>query len=170
MNINPHKIVLNDIKTLLQKIDADAFVKKNEILSGASIGEHLRHIIEFYLCCLQQHKNTTINYDLRERNKELETNKTKGIEAVDFVFDFLNKLENKDDKNLIMRSVHENEEEDENAIKTTFFRELNYCMDHGIHHQSLIKIALIDHGIAHLIHDNLGVAFSTQNYRNQCVS
>ena len=28
MNINPHKIVLNDIKTLLQKIDADAFVKK----------------------------------------------------------------------------------------------------------------------------------------------
>ena len=88
MNINPHKIVLNDIKTLLQKIDADAFVKKNEILSGASIGEHFRHIIEFYLCCLQQHKNTTINYDLRERNKELETNKKKGIEAVDFVFDF----------------------------------------------------------------------------------
>jgi len=170
MNINPHKIVLNDLRLLLQNIDSDAFIKKNKILSGASIGEQFRHIIEFYQCCLQQHKNTFVNYDLRVRNKELETNKTKGIEAVDFVFEVLNKLENKDDTNLIMRSVLENEEEDGNAIKTTFFRELIYCMDHSIHHQSLIKIALIDQGIAHLIQDNFGVAFSTQNYRNQCVS
>ncbi|MDA9893730.1 hypothetical protein N9D50_07065 [Flavobacteriaceae bacterium] len=56
------------------------------------------------------------------------------------------------------------------GVKTTFFRELIYCMDHGIHHQSLIKIALIDQGLNHLINDKFGVAFSTQNYRNQCAS
>ena len=56
------------------------------------------------------------------------------------------------------------------GVQTSFFRELTYCMDHCIHHQSLIKIALLEQKLIHLIDPNFGVAFSTQLYRNQCAS
>ena len=166
MNINPHRIVLNDLRSLIVKIHSKTFIKKNEILSGASIGEHFRHIIEFYQCCLDQYKNSAVNYDLRDRNKQLECDQSKGIIAIDTILNSLNKMEGSDDVNLILKSSVEHEK----GVKTTFFRELIYCMDHGIHHQSLIKIALIDQGLDHLINNKFGVAFSTQNYRNQCAS
>ncbi len=166
MNVDPHKIVLNDLRSLVVKIQSKAFIKKNDILSGATIGEHFRHIIEFYQCCLEQSKNITVNYDLRERNKQLECDQSKGIIAIDTLLNSLSKLEGSNDVNLILKSS----EDHEKGVKTTFFRELIYCMDHGIHHQSLIKIALIDQGLNHLINDKFGVAFSTQNYRNQCAS
>ncbi|MDC1012234.1 hypothetical protein OAQ04_03240 [Flavobacteriaceae bacterium] len=54
--------------------------------------------------------------------------------------------------------------------KSSFLRELAYCLDHRIHHQSLIKIGLTEQGLDHLIDENFGVAFFTQNYRNECAS
>ena len=68
-----------------------------------------------------------------------------------------------------MNNCLEPEKEDsKNKIQTSFFRELTYCMDHCIHHQSLIKIALLEQELTHLVDENFGVAFSTQNYRNRC--
>ena len=64
----------------------------------------------------------------------------------------------------------EDEKENNIRIETSFFRELIYCMDHCIHHQSLIKIALLEQNLIHFIDPNFGVAFSTQIYRRQCAS
>jgi len=40
---------LIQIKDLLGNITAAHYTTKPEILSGASIGQHVRHILEFYL-------------------------------------------------------------------------------------------------------------------------
>ena len=53
MIIHLHKKVLLDLKKLLIQLDENAFSYKNTTLFGGSIGEHFRHIIEFYLCCLK---------------------------------------------------------------------------------------------------------------------
>ena len=66
MNFKPHKKVLTDLKNLIIKLDTTSFAKKNKMLFGASIGEHFRHIIEFYLCCICQSNYAEVNYDLRE--------------------------------------------------------------------------------------------------------
>ena len=84
---------------------------------------------------------------------------------------FLNKgfVDVKTDKPQI-NYIKEKDYDSKCGLQSSFFRELNYCMDHCIHHQSLIKIALLEQELIYLVDDNFGVAFSTQNYRKGCVS
>ena len=170
MNIVPHKKVLHDLKDLLFQMDVDSFCHKNKTLFGGSIGEHFRHIIEFYLCCLSQKDSENVNYDVRKRDKQLEIDINVGIATIDTLLGTLNQLEAHDDKPILMKNCMDDEKEKNSGIKTSFFRELIYCMDHCIHHQSLIKIALLEQNLMHYINPNFGVAFSTQIYRRQCAS
>ena len=170
MNIVPHKKVLQDLKDLLIQMDVDSFCHKNKTLFGGSIGEHFRHIIEFYLCCLSQKGTKNVNYDVRQRDKQLEIDIRVGIATIDTLLGRLNQLETRDDKPLIMNNCMENENEKNTGVQTSFFRELIYCMDHCIHHQSLIKIALLEQNLIHFIDPDFGVAFSTLLYRRQCAS
>ncbi len=39
---------LLELKELLQKLSEEQYSRPSEILSGASIGQHLRHVLEFY--------------------------------------------------------------------------------------------------------------------------
>ncbi|MDG1272211.1 MAG: hypothetical protein P8O04_07125 [Flavobacteriaceae bacterium] len=170
MNKVPHKIVLTDLKNLLLKIDSHSFVKKNKNLSEGSIGEHFRHIIEFYQCCFLQKESRVINYDLRKRNKELEENTDYGIQIINSILIDINKLQPTDDYSLTLRSGLDGEANLLIEAKSSFFRELTYCLDHCIHDQSLIKIGLLEQKLDYLIDDTFGVAFSTQKYREQCAS
>jgi hypothetical protein len=170
MNIHPHKKVLKDLKDLLIQLESPSFCLKNTSLFGGSIGEHFRHIIEFYLCCLSQKSTDCVNYDLRHRDKQLEVDLSKGIMTIDKVLNALDQLKDSDNITLTMHTFPDDEHSKSNGVQTSFFRELTYCMDHCIHHQSLIKIALLEQKLIHLIDPNFGVAFSTQLYRNQCAS
>ena len=50
-------------------------------------------------------------------------------------------------------------------MKSSFERELLYCLDHAIHHQALIKIGLKELHLSHLVSPDFGVAYSTLRYR-----
>lgn len=54
-----------------------------------------------------------------------------------------------------------------NLIETNYHRELLYNLEHCIHHQALIKVAVLQCESVK-IDDNFGVARSTIEYRNQC--
>ena len=82
----------------------------------------------------------------------------------------MDQLEDGDNIPLKMTTCIEGKKDLNQCVQTSFFRELIYCMDHCIHHQSLIKIALLEQNLMHLVDSNFGVAFSTQIYRNQCAS
>jgi len=168
MNITLHILVLNSLKSLLEKLTTPAFNKPNKMLSEASIGQHFRHIIEFYQCCLFESKNGIVNYDLRKRTKVLEEDPNEGIHAIDKVLNVLKAMDFSENKAFRFCGDVTQENKDP-FIDSTFFRELIYCMDHCIHHQSLIKIALIEQNLVHLIDADFGVAFSTLAYRKKCV-
>ena len=127
-------------------------------------------LLSFYLCCLSQKDSENVNYDVRKRDKQLEIDINVGIATIDTLLGTLNQLETHDDKPMLMKNCMDDEKEKNSGIKTSFFRELIYCMDHCIHHQSLIKIALLEQNLMHYINPNFGVAFSTQIYRRQCAS
>ena len=167
MNINLHKVVLGDLKNLLKNISDTSFSKKNNSLFGASIGEHFRHIIEFYLCVLDNKNKGVINYDLRKRDHILETKTNAGINVIDHVLTTLQQLKSHQDIPITIETSL-NKKQSIPKVSSSFFRELMYCMDHCIHHQSLIKIGLMEQGLVDIVDANFGVAFSTQQYRNQC--
>ena len=164
--IQAHTKVLSQIINLLNNLSVAQLTYKSNLLYNASIGEHIRHIIEFYRCCLWQSKNGIINYDSRPREKQLEKDPNATIKAISELLSELNNAKN-DKKSLHLQSQCIDSLE---GVPTNLERELVFCLDHCIHHQSIIKIGLKEMGLDKLIDKDFGVAFSTLSYRKQCAS
>jgi len=157
---------LENIKNLLLKIENEHYVKPIEILSGATIGQHTRHILEFYLCLLDGLPVQKVNYENRKRNPELENNINFATTSIEHIIlhlpDSLKDVDMDCEKNFSASgSVI-------TAIPSSLYRELTFCLDHSIHHQALIKIGLKDLGLKYLVTDQFGVDPATIRYKNKC--
>ena len=152
---------LDGLIELLNQLSQEEYSKSCFELSGSSIGEHTRHIVEMFQCLNRNYEFGFVNYDKRDRNKLIETNTSF---AVQMILDIKKSIP-KENKNLELqqtidgKSVH---------IQSNYYRELLYNLEHCIHHQALIKVAILKcENIA--VDDNFGVARSTIEYRKQCV-
>ncbi len=160
MLIQSIKDNLSENIELLRQLTNDEFTQKNPELSNATIGEHMRHIIELFGCLLENYDYGLINYDDRKRDVLLQTDKN---EAIAIIEKYLLELD-KPNKPL---SLTHNCFSPIELLQTNYFRELIYNLEHSIHHQALIKVAL--HNLPHIkIPSSFGVAPSTLEYRKQC--
>ena len=50
-------IVTDQIKELLDTIDNEMFCQPLTTFNGSSVGQHIRHIIDFYLCLIRDCEN-----------------------------------------------------------------------------------------------------------------
>lgn len=156
--INANFSILGQLDFILNEITENNYVLQVESLSGATIGQHTRHILDMYLQLEVGYANGMVNYDKRERPLELEQRIDKAQLAIAEITSWLEKGE---------RALELNIENPSGAfqVHTTYFRELQYCMEHAIHHLALIKVALKEiPGMA--IPENLGVAFSTLAFKS----
>jgi hypothetical protein len=160
MNFTSVKQTLFELQHLLNQISEDDYSKPIEYLSNASIGEHTRHIIELFQCAINSYEVGELNYDNRNRNLLIQTSPTYAIEKIDEICTTIEK-ENKD---IILESVFF---EEVSRINTNYFREVIYNLEHCIHHQALIKVAVFQFEYL-VINENFGVAPSTIVFRNQC--
>jgi len=152
---------LDELIELLNQLSQEEYSKSNFELSGASIGEHTRHIVEMFQCLNRNYDSGIVNYDKRERNALIETNTNF---AVQMILDIKNCI-SKDNKSIELQQII-----DGNAvhIQSNYFRELLYNLEHCIHHQALIKVAILKSEKI-TVDSNFGVARSTIEYRKQCV-
>lgn len=152
---------LNELIDLLNQLSEKEYSKSCFELSGATIGEHTRHIVEMFQCLNRNYDSGFVNYDNRERNNLIQTN----IDfAIEMILDIKNNMA-KENKNLELQQVIDG---DIIKIQSNYNRELLYNLEHCIHHQALIKVAVLKcENIA--IDKNFGVARSTIEYRKQCV-
>ena len=154
-----HK-ALNELVSLLNQISNDDFTAPCKGLSNSTIGEHTRHIIEMFQCLENQYEDGVVNYDKRNRDFRIQTDTGFALQCI---ADVKNQLEKKD-KNLTLQQIIDGEEL---YIESNYFRELLYNLEHCIHHQALIKVAVLQ--LEHLqIDADFGVARSTIEYRKQC--
>jgi hypothetical protein len=156
---------LEDIKGLLQKLPKELYTSPKEILSKATIGQHFRHILEFYICLEKGAKTGTVCYDERERNILIETSKAYAMSCIEKLIPFLASL--KVDQSLTLKANYSKNPEEHTTLNTSLFRELAYALDHTVHHLAIIKIALSGEDAKVLMDNNFGVAPSTIRYRNQ---
>ena len=154
-----HK-TLNELELLLHQLSDADYTSPCEGLSNSTIGEHTRHIIEMFQCLENQYETGVVNYDNRNRDYKIQTNTDFALQCITEV---KNNLE-KEDKKLVLQQMVDGEEL---SINSNYFRELLYNLEHCIHHQALIKVAVLQ--LEHLqIDANFGVARSTIEYRKQC--
>jgi len=154
-----HLMLWQHMIDLCESLNQEQYSFKSELLNGASIGEHLRHSYEFYVCLLKRENLTIINYDERKRDARIETDLAYAVEQIQSLKTHLKPIKN--DVPLKLSSKEANAQ----MVSTSLERELVYCLDHAIHHQALIKIGLKELNLYHLVNENFGVAYSTIRFR-----
>jgi hypothetical protein len=158
---------LDELKNLLIALNNEQYAKPSQLLSGATIGQHIRHILEFYLCLMKGVFEGSVNYDKRERNLEIESNKDFSIYTIEKIKSNLTGLKAVKETISLNGNFSENDDS-EIKINTSFQRELAYCLEHSIHHQALIKIGLIEQKIENLIPQNFGIAPASIRHKEKC--
>ena len=147
----------------LQQLSDEEFAKPCNTLFNNTIGQHVRHIIESFLCLEKGYNSGIINYEKRERSLLIETNKTV---AEKLLIEIKNSL-NKENKDLLLEAIYDEHENNPIVISTNYFREVAYNLEHTIHHMALIRVGVSATSKISLP-ENFGVASSTIKYRNQC--
>jgi hypothetical protein len=133
-------------------------------LSGNTVGQHVRHIIEMFQCLEMGYAEGEVDYEKRFRDKRIESDK---VFASGLLLDIIEKI-SKGNKPLYLLTYYNEQEVGPEKIATNYFREIAYNLEHAIHHMALIRIGLHEIGdIA--VDDSYGVASSTIKYRQQCV-
>lgn len=146
---------------ILSELAEDSYTKLCNTISDATIGQHTRHIIELYQCLIWGYDVAEVNYDQRKRNKQIEQDVNFAMNQIEIIIANLQK----EDKKLI---VSYELGESEVKLESTYFREVMYNLEHTIHHQAIIKIA-INQFTNIKLPNSFGVAPSTMQYRKECV-
>ena len=145
---------------LLRQLTNDDYSHKNPELSNATIGEHMRHIIELFECLLDNYEYGLVNYDNRKRDLILQTDVNEALLKIEKI------LVEIDKPNKSLSLVHNCYSASE-TLSTNYFRELVYNLEHSIHHQALIKVVVLR--LPHIkVANSFGIAPSTLEYRRQC--
>jgi hypothetical protein len=151
---------LDELIELLKQMSDSDYSNSCAQLSNSSIGEHTRHIIEMFQCLENNYESGVVNYDKRQRDVLVETNTKFAINQIVFIKSSLEK----ENKKIELQQIIDGEEI---RIDSNYFRELLYNLEHCIHHQALIKVAVLQSSTI-FVDENFGVARSTIEYRKQC--
>jgi uncharacterized damage-inducible protein DinB len=150
--------ILAQLTNLVDQIHEGDFSKPVESLSRSTIGQHLRHTLEFFLCFQQGYHNGVINYDKRAHDKLIESDKFIALAAIGKVTTFIQQLE---DKPLRLEASYDPHQDNFITIQTNAARELVYNIEHAVHHMAIIKIGVREIAPYITLPKDFGVAAST---------
>lgn len=160
MNIGLIQKTLNELASSVQNLSNEEYSQSLLSLSGSSIGEHARHIIEFFQELFNGYEQGLIHYDARQRNVLIQSNPQVAVEHIQRI---LSQIERPDKLMKLKTSLIHTDEH----LSSNYFRELCYCWEHCIHHQAMIKVGFLELNKSSL-DASFGVAISTLSYRDQC--
>jgi hypothetical protein len=159
----PIQNVFVQLSETLNQLSNDEYIQPSRILFNASIGQHVRHIIELFLCLEKGYETGVVNYEKRKRDYQIETNKNLAIQLLK---DIYHRLE-RPNADLVMEAEDYENTEDAVAIPSNYYREIAYNLEHTIHHMALIRVGVNEVSTIELPQE-FGVAYSTIKYRQQC--
>ncbi|HEX4852351.1 MAG TPA: hypothetical protein VFV08_16155 [Puia sp.] len=139
------------------------YKQQSKILFNATIGQHVRHIIELFLCLENGYESGTVNYEKRKRDLRIETDKEFANELLLKVFDCLQKP----NKTLQLESGYDEHSTETIMVNTNYYREIIYNLEHTVHHMALIRVG-INEVSSIVVPDGYGVAWSTIKHRKAC--
>ncbi len=159
----PIQNVFVQLTESLNQLTNAEYSQPSKILFNASIGQHVRHIIELFLCLENGYISGVVNYEKRKRDYKLETDKNFAIQLLKEIYHRIDRP----DIDLLMET-----EDYENAsgvvtIRSNYYREIAYNLEHSIHHMALIRVG-INEVSSIVLPDQFGVAYSTIKFRQQC--
>ncbi len=147
----------------LNELTAQQYTSVSKNLSGSTIGQHVRHIIELYQCLIKGYEKGVVCYDKRKRDTAIETDKELAKRLLVDIFSTLDRT----NKEMKLEAIYGDAGSSALSLSTNYYRELMYNLEHTVHHMALIRVGLKEFS-AENVSENFGVAYSTIHYRKQC--
>lgn len=160
--------ILRQLSEVVEKISDEDFRKPSKALSNSTIGQHLRHTLEFFICLEQGFELGSVNYDKRIHNKAMENDKLIALHTISQVEEFVNTT--KTNKTLQLEVGYEPDSEECVTIGTNYLRELTYNIEHTVHHMAIMKIGIREVADYIKLPADFGVAVSTMRYKEATVT
>jgi hypothetical protein len=159
------EIILGQMTDLLGRIQQETYSASLPLFNGSSIGQHFRHIVDFYGCLSRDASNGRVDYANRERDTRVETEPEY---AANILQGFYNKLKNLDENAMleVVADFSSDLNETRPVVLSTIGREMMYAYDHAVHHLAMIKMGIKANSPALEVDKNLGVAPSTIKHWN----
>jgi len=159
--------ILDQLSNAVEQLTEAEFVHSSDTLSGSSVGQHLRHTLEFFFCLEQGCDKGIINYDKRAHDKLIETDKEVALLAIDRIRQFI--FKQTQDKALLLEVGYDLNSDENVSVQTNYFRELTYNIEHAVHHMAIMKIGIREVAPHTFISPDFGVAASTLRYRGEVI-
>lgn len=157
--------LFEQLRHVLEQVDEQQYHTPSVSLGGSTIGQHIRHSLEFFTCLVEGGKEGVVNYDKRNRDTRLEERKELALRVLDQLANAI--LDTADNKQLTLELSYSHSNSDPISVSSNYHRELVYNIEHAIHHMALIKIGVREVAPQVVIPDGFGVANSTIRYNKQ---
>lgn len=156
-----HKI-LSQLANITHQISPGDFSRPSEVLGGSSVGQHIRHIVEFFTTFQEGCKSGVVNYDKRRHDASIERDKNLAFSSLRGIIAFVTNLPG--DAPLGLEVSYNAGQSDYQLVHTSLMRELVYNIEHTVHHMAMIRIGLREIATYVQSDDDLGIAASTIRY------
>lgn len=153
------------IQGLLSQMDDNLYKKPLDIYNGSTIGQHIRHIFDFYRCLSNGIAAGTIDYANRQRDINIEVNSS--FASLAFEKELQNLLTLDEAQSISVRGDYFiNPDVPRPEFASSIGRELTFLHDHAIHHLAMIRIGLEQEKPQLVQNEYFGVAPSTVKFKN----
>ncbi|MEP1033997.1 hypothetical protein [Ekhidna sp.] len=157
------KDLLSQLNLIIEACREEDFSKPLPELSNSTFGQHIRHTLEFFICLFDAKNDGIVNYDQRKHDALIETDKKLAQSVIVSIEDFLNR--NQEDFEITFEANYAIKDNVNDKMKSSFYRELAYNIEHAIHHMALLKVAVKQSLTYISLPEYFGVASSTIRYR-----
>ncbi|MBK9491560.1 MAG: DinB family protein [Haliscomenobacter sp.] len=158
--------IVMQINDILIDIESNLYKMPLGIYNGSSIGQHFRHIYDFFRCLVYGAQENVVDYASRERDLQIEQDPRFALAAFHRELDYLLTLD--EQMPLSVRADFSTQSDvGRPEYPSSVGRELMFVHDHAVHHLAMIKIGLQNEAPDLLKDKNFGVAPSTIKFRQQ---
>jgi uncharacterized damage-inducible protein DinB len=154
--------IIKQLEDLLSAMDESQYTQPLTVFNGGSLGQHIRHTVEFFQCFIGGLKNGIIDYDARKRDMKIENDIAYTLGCLGNISAQI--FEISDAQKLLLIATYYDEVIPEMVVSNVQ-RELVYLIEHSIHHFALVRIGIQENFPEVSLPYSFGIAYSTIKYR-----
>lgn len=154
--------IIRQLENVLSSLDVTQYTQPLVVFNGSSLGQHVRHTVEFFQCLIEGLESGIVDYDARKRDMQIENDLSYTLDCLRNISTRI--LEISDAQKSLLVATYYDEVIPEMVVSNVQ-RELVYLIEHSIHHFALVRIGIQENFPEIFLPYDFGVAYSTIKYR-----
>ena len=132
---------MGQLAAVIDGISDPLYAERLVKIYDASIGLHVRHIIDHYDMFFLGLSTRRVNYDERPRETQVETNRALALQRIHKIIGQMKTMQRQDDELTVIMDL-QSDETVNTQQKSSVARELTFLHSHATHHYATIAFML----------------------------